>query len=1038
MMNVSRCAIAALMCKLPAVICLLAAIAINGCSDGQPDQDAPSLPTGSRDTDIDSAPTDETETADPGSPNTDLDSLDTVAATGPIRPVVEIIDSLDDGVVLITTRNALQQDTATGSGFVIDRRGLVATNYHVLSQAVSAVVQFRDGRTANVVGVRGFDPERDLAVIEIDTIPSHLEVFKLTRPARLQQGEELIAIGHPAGFEFTVSTGIVSAVRKASDLPEQYQQGRNVPEDTVWVQSSAAISAGSSGGPLLNRAGQVVGINSWVAYGENLGFAVHVQHLIDLAKQLDSSATPLPLPGLGLVTNTEVAGLILEFNQAWQLFVSEHQDPQTGLVDYSKMSGPNPRIEHGQKLIRFAEKTDDLVAGIEATVAALQIANDLSSHSQAIRTRCLELAGGRFFDHPRLADLAFEFGTVVRPETRMLLQRMIDETPHPTVQGVACLSLHQVMTKLDASRLDLFQPDKLQALERIDADFADVFIRGFRLGSLVEEDRHRLRHLVVNQPAPETVGTSISGVPLSLSQLRGKAVLLAFSVDVSPECRKLYGVLKELQDHYGPEKLAVVTVSRDDEVTLRRLVNQKTITWHDWHDGPQGEIATAWQVKTFPTVYGLERHGRVQFSVVGKAPKPRLQALTDLLVGPQYVNCDLVPMDSTWQYHADGTALAQNWMLADFDDSAWKSGRAPLGFGWGNEATQIAPTRLTTAYFRHEFEVGDPTGIQHVLLQHCSDDAVAVYLNGQEIARTNLRDDADHDALAANPMTQHGYTPQFVRVPPELFVEGRNVLAAEVHQEHPASADLRFQCGLQMNGLSQLIDALSDPSQVNRSLLIRALAGLESDAQEAVDRLVEFIDGERADLLFDALLAIEQIDPERAAEIELPPHGDDDFSNWRGPASEMLSKRCWSIIRQDTTCRSDYENALTVFRTARKLSPSIRHWRLIKAMCLVRLQRYDEARQALAEGELFRMDYAAVERACLAICLARSGQLNQARLVFKSIKPEELESFENQQDGLQMLYEEAREAISQAPAEDDKSPEEPDAVQEDQSTAVSR
>ena len=86
----------------------------------------------------------------------------------------------------------------------------------------------------------------------------------------------MIAIGHPQGFKFTTTTGIISAVHTTAELPDPYREAIRAPAEQVWIQTNAAISGGNSGGPLLNRAGEVIGINTWVAAGQNLGFAVDV------------------------------------------------------------------------------------------------------------------------------------------------------------------------------------------------------------------------------------------------------------------------------------------------------------------------------------------------------------------------------------------------------------------------------------------------------------------------------------------------------------------------------------------------------------------------------------------------------------------------------------------------------------------------------------------------------------------------------------------------------------------------------------------
>lgn len=172
-----------------------------------------------------------------------------------LKPRIEttLADSLqkaERAVVYIITQDALGNRTASGSGFVVSEDGLVATNHHVMSLAVKAQVQFRDGTQHEVLGYRGYDAEHDLAIIAVKNPPANNPFYDLKEPTMpLRQGDPLTAIGHPADFKFTVTTGIVSAVRKTSELPEQYRHFITSPDEATWIQTNAAISGGNSGGP---------------------------------------------------------------------------------------------------------------------------------------------------------------------------------------------------------------------------------------------------------------------------------------------------------------------------------------------------------------------------------------------------------------------------------------------------------------------------------------------------------------------------------------------------------------------------------------------------------------------------------------------------------------------------------------------------------------------------------------------------------------------------------------------------------------------
>ena len=178
------------------------------------------------------------------------------------------------GVVSITTRqierDQFNQPVPTrglGSGFVIDRRGHVLTNNHVVEGAQEIKVALTDGRTFRAALV-GADRMTDLAVLKIDG--KNLPALPLGDAARLAVGETVVAIGSPLWIEGgpTVTTGVVSALGRSMEQP-------GLPTLHNLIQTDAAINPGNSGGPLLNLRGEVVGINTAViASAHGIGFAI--------------------------------------------------------------------------------------------------------------------------------------------------------------------------------------------------------------------------------------------------------------------------------------------------------------------------------------------------------------------------------------------------------------------------------------------------------------------------------------------------------------------------------------------------------------------------------------------------------------------------------------------------------------------------------------------------------------------------------------------------------------------------------------------
>jgi putative serine protease PepD len=215
-----------------------------------------------------------------------------LAATAPDTDLTAIVATATQSVVTITSQGVARDRfspfsvpaTGVGSGIIVTADGLILTNNHVVAGAQSLTVTLADGKdvTATVVQT---DASRDIAVIRADA--SGLSPAQLGDSDGVKVGETVLAIGSPLGeFTETVTKGIVSALDRTITVADE-QTGRPV-QLSGMLQTDAAINPGNSGGPLINAAGQVIGINSAVSQSaEGIGFAIP----INVAKSLISQAT---------------------------------------------------------------------------------------------------------------------------------------------------------------------------------------------------------------------------------------------------------------------------------------------------------------------------------------------------------------------------------------------------------------------------------------------------------------------------------------------------------------------------------------------------------------------------------------------------------------------------------------------------------------------------------------------------------------------------------------------------------------------------
>ena len=227
-----------------------------------------------------------------------------LAATASHRrtPIVIAVEQARASVVNIHGRKTVRSDepdvsrqsdpfkqvNGMGTGIVIDERGYIVTNYHVVEgvrriQVTTAEYEADDGRVIPSRTLTGrliaHDPATDLAVIKIDRA-GPLPVISIGTSSDLMAGETVVAIGNAYGYEHTVTRGIISALHRPVQVSVRQKY-------TDLIQTDASINPGNSGGPLLNLDGEVIGINVAVRVGaQGIGFAVPIDHAIDVVSRL--------------------------------------------------------------------------------------------------------------------------------------------------------------------------------------------------------------------------------------------------------------------------------------------------------------------------------------------------------------------------------------------------------------------------------------------------------------------------------------------------------------------------------------------------------------------------------------------------------------------------------------------------------------------------------------------------------------------------------------------------------------------------------
>lgn len=545
----------------------------------------------------------------------------------------DVIRETEAGIVVVRVMSESGEAAGQGSGFVVDAEGGIATCYHVVNGAAKAEVSFSDGTKREVESIRQLDRDADLAVLKLKGgLPEKAKAIRLSGDAPPKEGTGVVAIGHPQGFNFTTTSGIVSAVRATKKLPAQTRRFLSAADDVLWVQSSAAISGGNSGGPLLNRQAEVVGVNAWVADGENLGFAVHVSRLrkllateqspVALGAEESSKDVHNPLNQL----QPRVQRLTEEFLRARQEFQILLADPKNRfrVKDISAKEDPAPR--YARRFLELAKSKPGTLTSLQSLALALDLSQQ-PAMNDCIESACKALVAGHVEDRgllailPRLASK--DHGSV--PET---FRAIIDKSPHRDLKGAALVFLAQNLNaKKPADEAEI-----LGLLGRCKNEFADVQFGEQDLGTIAEQLMFKVQYLTVGKKAPDLEGKDVEGNSFKLSDFQGKVVLLDFFADWCPHCRRMYPHERTMVKKYADKPFALVGVNCESEETLRELVKTQAVTWRCWADGQGGPLATKWQVEAFPTIYLIDAEGVIREIISGAPDKKTIEKRIDDLL----------------------------------------------------------------------------------------------------------------------------------------------------------------------------------------------------------------------------------------------------------------------------------------------------------------------------------------------------------------------------------------------------------------------
>jgi S1-C subfamily serine protease len=266
---------------------------------------------------------------------------------------IAVYDKVADGVVNVTS-TAIQLDfffnafpaQGSGSGSIIDTKGHILTNHHVVANAQKLEVTLGDGSKwpAKLVGS---DPDSDLAVIKIDAPREKLKVVPMGDSKSLRIGQKVLAIGNPFGLQRTLTTGIISSLGRTIR-----SEAGTMIEDVI--QTDAAINPGNSGGPLLNSDGEIIGINSAILSpsGGNvgIGFAIPVNTAKRIIPELISKGY-VTYPWIGATIQSLIPEMAKHLKLKIERGAMISEVVKGGPADKAGLKGGNQKIQVGNMIV---------------------------------------------------------------------------------------------------------------------------------------------------------------------------------------------------------------------------------------------------------------------------------------------------------------------------------------------------------------------------------------------------------------------------------------------------------------------------------------------------------------------------------------------------------------------------------------------------------------------------------------------------------------------------------------------------------------
>jgi S1-C subfamily serine protease len=528
-----------------------------------------------------------------------------------------LIREAEKGVFFLRVLDARGKPIATGTGFLVDDQGSLLTSLHVIRPstvpASSAEAIGVDGKTHAVKGVTASDESLDLAVLKLEQMPEGAVPVPLAADLPPERGSYVLVLGHPQGFRFVSTDGIVSAVNKTSELPQSFRDSDCVHTgpDVVWLQTSAAISPGNSGGPMLDSTGKAIGIIQWMARGPGMNFALHIAPVRALL------ARPSALVSVADFARPEadLREIVGKFKTDYPRFIN-------GIPSGSGMPGirppppaappPHPAEACVPKLLALAEANPGIDLEYRALETLMMIACGRgcpAAVADDVRKAADHLIAD-FRDQRRILTIIRNRPTPTLPEALGFLRGLAEKSSEAEVRGLAAFAL---AFALDVNPGDGPAREESLKFARLAAHCAPEIMAGNEpLATIAGKLVDKLTHCAVGCAAPELAGTDRAGKPFKLADVFGQHVVVAFWNKRGDFFDNTSQTLDEITKKYTGAPLAVVGVGlRDSNFSSTINSEPKETPWKFITDGEEDPLRKAWHITAVPTFFLLDPQGLI-------------------------------------------------------------------------------------------------------------------------------------------------------------------------------------------------------------------------------------------------------------------------------------------------------------------------------------------------------------------------------------------------------------------------------------------